>query len=92
MASMGLSDDAYPGYLHEDNTSTIRLAENGRSTSDRTKHIRLRYFFIKQYLDNGDFVLKHCGTDRMIADILTKPLQGEHFETLRKYLLGYATE
>jgi len=92
MTSMGLADDAYPGYLYEDNTSAIRLAENGRSTSDRTKHIRLRYFFIKQYLDNGDFVLKHCSTDRMIADILTKPLQGAQFEFLRKYLLGYAAE
>ena len=78
--------------LTPDISMRTTLAENGRSTSDRTKHIRLRYFFIKQYLDNGDFVLKHCSTDRMIADILTKPLQGAQFEFLRKYLLGYAAE
>jgi hypothetical protein len=92
MTIMGDADHAYPGFLYEDNMSAMRLAENGRSTSDRTKHIKLRYFFIKQYLDSGEFVLKHCSTDRMIADILTKPLQGDHFEALRDILLGYSFE
>jgi hypothetical protein len=87
---MGYSEQAYPGVLYEDNMSAMSLARNGRSNSDRTKHIKLRYFFIKQYLDSGEFVLKHCTTDRMIADILTKPLQGDHFESLRSILLGYA--
>jgi hypothetical protein len=92
MTVMGDADHAYPGVLFEDNMSTMHLAENGRSNSDRTKHIKLRYFFIKQYLDSGEFVLKHCSTDRMIADVLTKPLQGEHFEALRDILLGYKFE
>jgi hypothetical protein len=90
MSVMGYSEQAYPGVLYEDNMSAMSLARNGRSNSDRTKHIKLRYFFIKQYLDSGEFVLKHCTTDRMIADILTKPLQGDHFESLRSILLGYA--
>ena len=34
--------------IHEDNTAAIHLVKNGRSTSDRTKHIALRHFFIKQ--------------------------------------------
>ena len=38
--------------LKQDNTSTMKLAENGRSNSDRTKHINVRLFFIKQYLDD----------------------------------------
>jgi hypothetical protein len=92
MTIMGDADYAYPGVLYEDNMSAMHLAENGRSNSDRTKHIKLRYFFIKQYLDSGEFVLKHCSTDRMIADILTKPLQGDHFEALRDVLLGYSIE
>ena len=91
MSTMGDGDHAYPATLYEDNMSAMALAQNGRSTSDRTKHIKLRYFFIKQYLDNGEFILKHCSTERMIADILTKPLQGDHFEYLRDALLGYAT-
>ena len=77
-----------PAIMYQDNMSTMRLAENGRSNSDRTKHIKLRYFFIKQYLDSGEFELVHCPTDVMIADILTKPLQGDVFKRLRDQLLG----
>jgi len=75
--------------LHQDNTSCISLAENGRSNSDRTKHIGIRYFFVKQYVDNGTMKIQHCPTLQMIADILTKPLQGELFRRLRDLLLGY---
>ena len=49
--------------IHEDNTAAIHLVKNGRSTSDRTKHILLRHFFVKQYLDDGTFELRHCDTD-----------------------------
>jgi hypothetical protein len=75
--------------IYQDNTSTIRMALNGKSCSDRTKHIKLRYFFIKQYLDSGEFSITHCPTERMTADILTKPLQGKLFRDLRDRLLGY---
>ena len=75
--------------LQQDNTSTISLAENGRSNSDRTKHIGIRYFFVKQYIENGTMKIQHCPTLQMIADILTKPLQGELFKRLRDLLLGY---
>ena len=75
--------------MYQDNQSTMRLAENGRSNSDRTKHIKLRYFFVKQYLDNGEFELEYCPTESMVADILTKPLHGEIFKRLRAMLLGY---
>ena len=75
--------------LKQDNTSTIKLAENGRSNSDRTKHIQVRYFFVKQYLDQKVMKISHCPTKEMIADILTKPIQGEQFRILRDMLLGY---
>ena len=62
---------------------------NGKSCSDRTKHTKLRYFFIKQYIVSGEFDVTHCPTEMMVADILTKPLQGKQFKTLRDKLLGY---
>jgi hypothetical protein len=86
-----LEFDIKPAVIYQDNMSTMALAYNGRSNSDRTKHIKLRYFFIKQYLDSGEFVLTHCPTDLMIADILTKPLQGEKFAKLRDLLMGITT-
>jgi len=90
MSYQGYKDEVHPATLHEDNTSAIHLAKNGRSTSDRTRHIKLRYFFVKQFLDNGQFVMNYRPTDYMTADILTKPLQGDLFTRLRDLLLGYA--
>ena len=87
LKSMGLDFGSVT--MFQDNMSTMRLANNGRSNSDRTKHIKLRYFFVKQYLDSGEFVLVHCPTDIMVADILTKPLHGDLFKRLRGLLLGY---
>ena len=75
--------------LKQDNTSTMKLAENGKSNSDRTKHIQVRFFFVKQYLDDKVMKISHCPTKEMIADICTKPLQGEQFRVLRDMLLGY---
>jgi len=75
--------------LFQDNLSTIALANNGRSTSDRTRHIYIRYFFIKQYLENGTMILKHCPATDMIADILTKPLQGNQYIRMRNLLMGH---
>jgi hypothetical protein len=86
LESLGYS--VRPGTLFQDNMSTMHLAKNGRSNSDRTKHIKIRYFFVKQYLDSGEFELVHCPTDIMVADILTKPLQGDTFRRLRDMLLG----
>ena len=77
------------GILLEDNKSAIHMANNGKSISNRTRHIKIKYFFVKQFLDSGEFQLEHCPTKEMVADILTKPLQGEQFLELRDYLLGY---
>jgi hypothetical protein len=87
MESLGFN--VAPVMMQQDNQSTIRMAENGYSTSSRTKHIKIRYFFIKQFLDSGEFEIEYCPTDLMLADILTKPLQGRKFLELRDKLLGH---
>jgi hypothetical protein len=78
-----------PGVLFEDNMSAIHMANKGKSVSHRTRHIKVKYFFVKEFLDNGDFILVHCPTKDMVADILTKPLQGDLFYKLRDFILGY---
>ena len=77
-----------PVETFQDNKSTIILAERGKNHSPRTKHIAVRYFFIKDRIEAGDLRLKYLPTAEMIADILTKPLQGEQFRTLRDKLLN----
>ena len=78
-----------PANLYQDNMSTIKLIENGRSNSERTRHINIRFFFVKDRLDAGEIAVKYMPTDDMIADILTKPLQGLKFRELRARLLNW---
>ena len=90
MESRGLPVEDYrPGVFYVDNMAVIHMMKNGRSVNSKSKHIHIRYFFMKQNFDTGDFTLVHCPTDLMVADILTKPLQGEQFLKLRSKLLGY---
>jgi hypothetical protein len=83
-----LDIDIQHAEIFQDNKSTICLATNGKSNSDKTKHIKIRYFFVKQFIDSGEIKITYCPTNLMVADILTKPLQGEQFKKFRDVLLG----
>ena len=75
--------------LYQDNKSAILLANNGKlSSSNRTKHINVRYYFIKDCIDRKELRIEFCGTDEMWADFYTKPLQGWKFEEFRKIILN----
>jgi hypothetical protein len=73
--------------IYHDNMIALLLEKNGRvSSSRRTKHIKAKYFLIKDYYDAGKINVKFCPTDKMWADILTKPLQGQKFRDMRAFL------
>ena len=76
--------------IYEDNEAATHLVKSGKSNSDRTKRMALRRFFVKQFLDDGAFHIAHCPTEDMIADALTKPLQGPQLFKLRALALGHA--
>ena len=77
-----------PAKIYQDNMSTIALADKGRSTSERTRHINVRYFFTKDKVESGELMIEYLPTEEMVADLLTKPLQGELFRRLRSKLLN----
>jgi hypothetical protein len=77
-----------PATVYQDNMSTIALVKKGYSTSSNTRHINIRYFFIKNRVDNEELKIEYLPTEDMIADFFTKPLQGELFKTLRDKVLG----
>ena len=61
--------------FYQDNESTIKMEKNGlRSCGKKSRHIKIRYFFIKDILENDDLDLKHCRTEVVLAIFLTKPL------------------
>lgn len=71
--------------LQVDNKSAIDLAKNPVSHG-RSKHIETKFHFIREQVSKGKIKLKHCGTDLMIADIMTKALKIERFQKLRDML------
>ena len=76
--------------MQQDNISTQRLEINGTALSKKkTKHMQVRYFFIQDRIKNGDINIDHCGTDKMVADYSTKPLQGKKFEYFRAMIMGF---
>ena len=80
--------EAHKAEIYQDNMSTIALIEKGRSTSEKSRHINIRFFFLKDRIDANEIKISYKPTENMIADILTKPLQGNLFRKLRSLLLG----
>ncbi|CAI7806219.1 unnamed protein product [Closterium sp. NIES-53] len=62
-----------------DNQSAIRIA-NKNGFANRTKHIALRSFFVKDEIEKGRLELPYCPTSEMVADYLTKKLGKPKFE------------
>ena len=52
----------------------------------RTKHIEIKYHFVREAEQKGIIELEYCKRDDQLADILTKALGGSRFEDLRKQL------
>jgi len=57
--------------------------KNG-TTGSRSKHIKIRFAWIKETIDTGDFELKYKETAKMLADGSTKSKQGKEFELYKK--------
>jgi hypothetical protein len=75
--------------LYQDNKSAILLEKNGkRSSSKRTPAINTRYFFITDQVDKGNISVEYCPTGEMVADFMTKPLQGALFLKFKKLIMG----
>lgn len=78
--------------VYQDNMSSLSLEKNGRgvSSSPRTKHIKAKFFLVKDRSDTGGIVhLRYCpSTEIMWADVLTKPLQGAKFHQMCKFLMN----
>ena len=71
-----------PVVIKEDNQGTIVVARNPIS-HNRTKHIDIKFHYVREALEDGIIDLIYCPTEQMAADILTKPLTHQRFDTLR---------
>jgi hypothetical protein len=84
----GQGHDMDPPVMFQDNTSTITLVTKGGGKY-RTVHLRVRQARVKEMVDNGRLIVEHMPTGNMIADVLTKPLQGTLFNFLVDKMLHF---
>ena len=77
--------------VYQDNLSCMALLARGRSGGERTRHISIRYFWVKDRVDRGEAKIEHMGTAELYANVLTKPLQGSQFIYERGCLTGWPT-
>ena len=71
--------------LMVDNQSAIKLIKD-QQFHKRTKHIDIKYHFIRDHYNNGEFDVMYISTKEQKADLLTKGLSRDAFETLRTSL------
>ena len=75
--------------IFQDNKCTMLLERNcNTSSGKRTKHINVRYFFIVDCIFKGEVRVEWCPTKDLLADFLTKPLQGASFKRFRDLIMG----
>jgi hypothetical protein len=87
MIERGYDMDA--SLLYQDNMSATLLETNGRASSLKcTKHIKVKYFFIKDKVDQGEITIEHCPTKQMWTDINTKPKKGLVFRVFCGHVMG----
>ena len=68
--------------LYQDNMATMSMIRNGTG-GGRSKHIKIRFGWLKERLDDGDFEMEYKPTKLMLADGATKPKQGLEFENFK---------
>jgi len=79
--------------IQQDNTSAIQLENNGkRSSTKRTRHINIRYFYITSKVKEGSIRVVYHPTKQMVSDFLTKPLHGSLFREHRNKIMGIDEE
>ena len=75
--------------VYQDNISTIKMLNNNRnSCMGNSRHIHVRFFFVKYRIDKGEFKVMYCPTKLMLADYFTKPLVGTLFKEMRSVIMG----
>jgi len=68
-----------------DNQGALKLAES-EEHHHRTKHIDVRFRFLRDVIENGSLQLEYITTEDSVTDALTKALFRQRFERLRSLM------
>ena len=76
-----------PVIIFGDNQGAIALSKNPVNRQ-RSKHIDVRYHFIRAEINSGKVVVEYCPTTDMVADVMTKPATKAKLVKFRDFLFG----
>jgi hypothetical protein len=74
--------------VEQDNISAMWLTQNTPGRKSASKAIQVRYFWIRQYLEDGTMVLRHTPSLSMVSDGLSKPLESDRFIWWRDVIMN----
>jgi hypothetical protein len=87
LEELGYPQDCVPMYV--DSTCAMQMLNQGTGSFKRAKHIKVRFFWMKDLIDQGKIKLIYVPTDELVADVLTKPMSGGKFQYLVFKLIGW---
>lgn len=81
LSELGEMAEEEAGKIYEDNQGSIALAKNPEFHK-RTRHIDIRYHFVREKVEDGEVTLEYCPANDMLADLMTKPIATVQFQAL----------
>jgi len=78
-----LGETLGPVPMLEDNKTTLEYIEHGGPIHARTRYIGVKLYFTKDHVTSGELKMVYCPTKDMLADLMTKPVSGDLFASLR---------
>ena len=87
MEEMGFPQESIT--VFQDSECSLQMLKKGTGSFKRAKHIKIRWFWLKDLVDSGEIVLSYIPGAQLVADILTKAITGARFKYLRALLLGW---
>jgi hypothetical protein len=92
LISQGYESAKQPVLIHQDNQSCIDLLHKSRANTERSRHVDIRRFWLKECIDTGTVEVAYLPTELMYANLLTKPLQGSQFLNERRMMSNWKEE
>jgi hypothetical protein len=90
MEELGFPQDTV--VIQQDSTCSIAMLKQGTGSFKRAKHIKVRFFWLRDLIDAGEVLLKYVCSGELVADLLTKPVTGSKFGYLLKKLIGWSKD
>ena len=87
-SELGVQDQG-PISINVDNDAAMMFPQSVMFHA-RSKHIDIRYHFVRERVASNEVKLNHCASEDNLADIFTKPLLRPLFEKLRNQIMSHS--